>query len=148
MKKIIVLFALFAAMFFSGCNQNKVSINNQITDPNVIIENESIYNWLQLDKVNYFTRDDGLMEVEARFRNFSDSNKVLAYKINWMDKNGFIEKTILSRWTITQVEERRALIIHGIAPSMKIKSFEIRLQEPTKDDGLRKDSYHNEYQGN
>lgn len=148
MKKIILLLAIFSALIFSGCNQNKVSVNNQITDPHVLIENESIYNWLQLERVNYFTREDGLMEVEARFRNFSNLNKVLAYKISWMDKNGFVEKTILSKWTITKVEERRGLIIHGIAPSMKIKKFEIRLQEPTKDDNLRKDSYHNEYQGN
>lgn len=148
MKKVIFLFALFATIIFSGCNQNKVTLNNQISNPNVIIENESLYNWLKLEKVNYFTRKDGLMEVEARFRNFSNSNEVLAYKINWMDENGFIEKTILSKWTITKVEERRGLIIHGIAPSMKIKDFEIRLQEPTKDDSLRKDSYHNEYQGN
>ena len=148
MKKVLVLVAVIAVFIFSGCNQNRITVNNQISDPHVIIENESIYNWLQLEKVNYFTRKDDLMEVEARFRNFSDWNKVLAYKINWMDENGFVEKTILSKWTITEVEERRGFIIHGIAPSMKIKSFEIRLQEPTKDDKLRKDSYHNEYQGN
>jgi len=148
MKRIGIVFAIFAIFLFTGCNQNKVSIDNKITDPHVIIENPSIYNWLKLERVNYFTREDGLMEVEARFRNFSSSNKVLAYKVNWMDKNGFVQKTILSKWTITEVEERRGLIIHGIAPSMKVKDFEIRLQEPTKDDSLRKSSYHNEYQGN
>jgi len=139
---------MFIASVFLGCNQDRVTVNNQITDPHVIIENESIYDWLQLEKINYFTRKDGLIEVEARFRNFDNSNKIVAYKINWMDENGFIEKTILSRWAIAEVEERRTFVIHGISPSIKIKSFEIRLQEPTKDDSLRKDSYHKEYRGN
>ena len=148
MKKFLLLFAVLTTVIFTGCNQNRVAIDNTISDPHVIIENPSIYNWLKLERVNYFTREDGLMEVEVRFRNFTNSNKVLAYRINWMDKNGFVQKTILSKWTITEVEERRGLIIHGIAPSMKVKDFEVRLQEPTKDDSLRKSSYHNEYQGN
>lgn len=148
MKKISIVIAFLMAIFFTGCNQNQVTLNNQISDPHVIIENPSIYKWLQLERVNYFTREDGLMEVEAKFRNFSDDNQILSYRIDWMDANGFVQKTILSKWTVTEVEERRSLVIHGIAPSMKVKEFEIRLQEPTKDDSLRRDSYHYEYQGN
>lgn len=137
---------LIAVAMFAGCVQ-PVVINKTITDPHVIIENESIYDWLQFENVNYIQRDDGLIEVEAVFRNFTSNNKVLAYKIDWIDQNNFIQKSILSKWTIVKVEERRNLVIHGISPSMKVKDFRIRLQEPTDDDELRRDSYHYEYQG-
>lgn len=148
MKKKYVIFLVLVSVLFTACNQNQVNLNNKISDSHIIVENESLYNWLNLDAVNYFIRDDSLLEVEARFRNFTSSNKLLAYKIDWMDKNGFVQKSILSKWVIVKVEERRNLVIHGIAPSMKVKDFSIRLQEPTKDDNLRKDSYHREYQGN
>ncbi len=148
MKKLYVLFLILVSVLFTACNQNQVVLNNKISDSHIIVENESLYNWLNLDVVNYFMRKDSLLEVEARFRNFTSNNKLLAYKIDWMDDNGFIQKSILSKWIIVKVEERRNLVIHGIAPGIKVKSFRIRLQEPTKDDNLRKDSYHQEYQGN
>lgn len=147
-RKIFYLISFLAVFILTGCNQNRVSINNQISDPHVIVENPSLHKWLQLERVNYFERKDGLMEVEVKFRNFSDYNQLLSYRINWLDENGFVQKSILSRWVVSEVEERRSLVIHGIAPSIKVKSFEIRLQEPTKDDNLRRDSYHYEYQGN
>lgn len=147
MRAIKYLLLLASTIFLVGCTQNQVVINQNVSDPHVVIENPSIYEWLQFDDINYVTRNDGLMEVEAKFRNFTTNNKVLAYKIDWEDENGFVQKTLLSKWTITQVEERRNLIIHGISPSTKVKNFKIRIQEPTKDDNLRKDSYHYNYQG-
>ena len=149
MKYFLNTALLIISIFvFSGCNQKQVDINQKISDPHVIIENPSIYKWLQFDDVNYFKREDGLMEVEVRFRNFTNSNKIVSYKIDWMDENGFIQKSILSKWVIVEIEERRNLVIHGISPSTKIENFKIRLQEPTKDDRLKRDAYHYEYQRN
>ena len=147
MKVMKIAILAFFLAFFAGCTEQPQIVQN-ISDPHVVIENSKLYDWLQFDTINYVKRDDGLIEVEARFRNFSDYNQLVAYKIDWMDANGFVQKSLLSKWTITQVEERRNLVIHGIAPSMKIQDFKIRLQKPTADDNLRKDSYHREYQGN
>ena len=95
MKFIKSLLALALIMFFTGCTQNQPSINTKISDPHVIMENGSLDGWLEFQTVNYVTREDGLMEVEARFRNYSSFDKIVAYKINWMDKNNFIEKSII-----------------------------------------------------
>lgn len=146
MKKIsIFLITIISLVFFNGCAQ-QADIKPRVTDPHIIVENTSLYNWLDLEKVNYFKRDDGLLVVEAKFKNYSTFNHKVAYKIDWIDKNGFTEKSILSRWVVAEVEQRRALVIKGIAPSIKITDFEIRLQNPTSDDANRKDSYHSDYQ--
>ena len=148
MKKILFcsVIGIFSMLFITGCAQTQEDIKPRITDPHVIIENSSLYKWLELDRVNYFKREDGLLVVEAKFKNISSYNRDVAYKIDWLDKNGFVEKSILSRWIVATVEQQRALVIKGIAPSMKITNFQIKVQKPTSDDRNRKDSYHYEYQ--
>lgn len=147
-KRILLTSCLFVAALFTGCAQNQVDLNPRVTDSHVIIENPNLYDWLKLEKVNYFTRKDDLLVVEARLKNLSTFNKKVAYKIDWIDENGFTQKSILSKWVVAEVEERRDLIIQGISPSMKIKDFQIRIQVPTSDDSYRNDSYHNQYHGN
>lgn len=147
MKKILLSVLMTISFgFFTGCTQNQVDLTPRISDPHILVENPSLYGWLELERVNYFKREDGLIVVEARFKNLSQYNQKVAYKIDWMNKNGFIQKSILSRWIVSEVEQNRSFVIKGIAPSMKIKDFEIRVQEPTRDDRQRKDSYHNQYQ--
>lgn len=147
MKKLLLSFMVILSFsFFTGCVQTQVDLTPRISDPHIIVENPSLYKWLQLERVNYFERKDGLIVVEAKFKSLSQFNEKVAYKIDWMDENGFTQKSILSRWMVSEVEQRRSFIIRGIAPSIKIKDFEIKLQEPTSDDKKRKDSYHNQYQ--
>lgn len=138
------LLLLAIALFFVGCNQSP-TINQSFTDPHIRVENPSLYNWLKFDFVNYTIRKDGLLELEARFRNFSNYNKTIAYKIHYRDENGFTQKTLMSKWTFTEVESRRDLVIHGISPNAKSADFVIVLQEPTQDDKLREDAYHKRY---
>ncbi len=145
-KKNLSFIIILIFSFFTGCTQNQVDLTPRISDPHILIENQSLHDWLKLERVNYFKRKDDLLVVEVKFRNLSQSNERLAYKIDWIDENGFTQKSILSRWIISEVEQKRSFIIRGIAPSIKIKDFEIRLQKPSSDDRKRKDSYHNQYQ--
>ncbi len=146
MKQSIFISIAFLTLMFNGCNQGP-TITSQITDPHVLVENSSLYGWLNLETINYVKRSDEMLEFEASFRNISEWNRVLAYRIDWYDENGFSIKTILSKWTVVEVEQRRNLIIHGISPTNKTTNFKIRLQVPTSDDDLRKNNYHYEYQG-
>ena len=141
---MIVLLITITAL--SGCVQNQVDLKPRIIDSHIIIENSRLNDWLELEKVNYFKRKDSLLVVEARFKNLSSSNKNVAYKIDWIDENGFTQKSILSRWIVSEVEGNRSFVINGISPSVKVSDFEIRLQEASSDDKNRKNSYHSEYQ--
>jgi uncharacterized protein YcfL len=142
MKKIYLLLTLVSFVLFSGCAQKEL----EVSDPHIIVEDSSINGWLKLERVNHFKKPDGFLIVEAKFRNLSSSNKKVVYKIEWLNGSGFTERTILSKWMITEVEAKRGFTIRGISPSIRAEDFEIILQEPTEDDMKRKDSYHNEYQ--
>ncbi|MGJ0336115.1 DUF1425 domain-containing protein [Aliarcobacter cryaerophilus] len=147
MKKIVsLIICVFATFSLTACVQNQMDTKPRITDPHILVENSDLYDWLKLERVNYFKRKDDLLVVEAKFKNTTSFNKSVAYKIDWIDENGFTEKSILSRWIVTEVEDGRSFVINAISPSTKIKDFEIRLQIPTSDDKNRKDSYHSDYQ--
>lgn len=143
--KIFKYLLLCFALLFASCSTNQVNTQNSIKMDSHVKFNKDSLKWLNVDFVNYITRDDGLIEFQAIFTNTSSSNKLLSYKINWKDENGFIQKTIMSKWTKTLIESGRNLSIRGISPSIKSKDFEIILQETTKDDEKRNDSYHKQY---
>ncbi len=146
MRKISLLLIVAFFTLFSGCSNQPIVVDHQLSDPHVRYENPRLYKWLKFDFINYIQRDDGMLEFEARFINTSKFNKSLAYKVNWKNANGFIQKTLMSRWVFAEVETTRSFVVHGISPNPKSKDFEIILQEPTKDDALRKDSYRSTYQ--
>lgn len=145
MRKMSLLLISASIFFLAGCANNTATINQGLSDPHIRFENPYLHKWLKFEFVNYVQRKDGLLEFEARFVNYSSVNKTLAYKINWKNENGFVQKTLMSRWVFAEVEAKRSLVIHGISPNSKSSDFEVILQEPTKDDNLRKDSYHKRY---
>lgn len=135
---------LVAMLVFAGCSQKNTAQNAPKTDLH-IIQSPNLHKWLRLDDINYVKRADNLIQFEAYFTNTSSSNKLVSYKVEWKDENGFRQKTIMSKWTKTLVESGRSLNIGGISPSDKSSDFVIILQEPTKDDNKREDSYHKRY---
>ncbi len=145
MKKFSLLLAMASFLLFSGCTQQPQVTNPGLTDPHVRYESPRLHNWLKFNFINYIQRKDGLREFEAQFVNNSPYNKTLTYKVQWKNENGFVQKTLMSRWIRTEVEAKRSLVIHGISPNAKSSDFVILLQEPSRDDALRKDAYRNRY---
>ncbi len=143
MKKVYLLIGILSLVFFSGCAQKKLEV---VSDSHIVIEDSSLDGWLKLERVSHLKRHDGFILVEAKFRNLLSSNKKVVYKVEWLDRNGFSETTILSKWKIAEVEAKRGFTIRAISPSIRAQDFVIKLQEPTQDDMKRKDSYNFEYQ--
>ncbi|WP_375724819.1 YcfL family protein [Arcobacter sp. KX21116] len=146
MKKIYLIITIISVMLFSGCAQKEVKVEPKISDDSHIVIDKALDSWLKLEKLNYFQKSDGFWVVQARFKNTTYMNRNVAYKIDWIDKNGFIVKTILSKWKKATVEENRDFTINGVSPSNQIKDFVIRVQDTSRDDEQRKDSSHYEYQ--
>lgn len=124
MNVIRVTILFFVTFIFIGCaNQKQIDVSN--INPKVILEDDSLNSWLEINSVNYFKREDGLLNVQASFKNTSSFNKKILYKIQWLDENNFVEKTLLSRWTFKELAKEGAFLINGISPSSKTKDFRI-----------------------
>ena len=134
MKNIILkLLVVFIATFFVGCVQYQNNLDLIKKQKHIILEDDNISNWLAFEKLNYYTKEDGLMLVEAKFTNTTKVDNKILYKIDWFDKNGFTIKTILSRWNEFEVQPKQSLVIKGISPSIDVSNFEIRLQKPAEE---------------
>lgn len=153
MRKIWFLSLVFAVLFL-GCAPQQpkneeisktTSSKNFINNSHIKVISPKINDWLKMEFLNYTKKDDGLLEFEANFINLANANRLVSYKIIWKDKNGFTQKSIMSKWVKTLVEAGRVLSIHAISPNDKSVDFEIILQEPTKDDKNRDDSSHKKY---
>ena len=139
-KSIFLALALaLAGLFvFAGCAAKK------LTDEHIEIGGD-VPDWLAFNYVNHVARTDGLLEFEARFKNKTNKDQILSYKVIWFNENGMTEKNILSRGVSTVVEAGRYLTIHGVAPSVSVKDFRVEIGDQSDGDKKRLDSYHNRY---
>ena len=138
MKKFLIFF--LSIFLLSGCVK-------KVKDPNFSVEDSEIYDSLEVVSEAKRIKDDGLTEIEVIFKNYTDSNEKIAYKVDWFDKDGFSIDTIMSKWKVIEVEAKRNMIIHAISPSIKATEYKIRMQYPSEDDEFRNNSAQYEYQG-
>lgn len=135
-----LLLVLFCLVAFSGCV-------SKVKDPNFIVEDSDIYDTLEFVNMAKRTKDDGLTEIQAVFKNYTKSNEKFAYRVDWFDEDGFVIDSIMSKWKVVEVEAKRNLVINALSPSIKAKDYKIRMQFISNDDKLRNNSAIYEYQG-
>ncbi|CZE47643.1 YcfL family protein [Campylobacter geochelonis] len=142
MKKYI--FSALAVLLLAGCG---ISPTERLAQHNVIIEDEDIMDDFDLVSVVSKTRDDGLSQAQAVLKNNTKKNQMIAYRVDWIDKDGFVKDTILSKWKVVQVEAKRDVVLNAISPSIDTVDFKIRVNYPSKDDKIRNNPAYYEYQG-
>ena len=138
MKKFLIF--LLSVFLLSGCVK-------KVKDPNFTVEDSGIYDSLEVVSEAKRVKDDGFTEIEVIFKNYTDSNEKIAYKIDWFDKDGFSVDTIMSKWKVIEVEAKRNMVIHAISPSVRATEYKIRMQFPSEDDEFRNNPAQFEYQG-
>ena len=138
MKKFFIF--LLSVFLLAGCVK-------KVKDPNFSVEDSGIYDSLEVVSEAKRIKDDGLTEIEVIFKNYTDSNEKIAYKVDWFDKDGFSIDTIMSKWKVIEVEANRNMVIHAISPSIKATEYKIRMQFPSEDDEFRNNPVQFEYQG-
>lgn len=143
MKKYLLI--AVAGIVFLGCG---ISPSQRLKEHNIIVEDKSIMDDFKIVSVVSKDRDDGLKETQAVLKNDTNKNQLISYKIDWLDKDGFVRESILSKWKTVNVEAKKDVIIGGISPSINASEFKIRINYPTKYDKKRVNPANYEYQGN
>lgn len=142
MKKYLL--SAIAGIVFLGCG---ISPTERLKEHNIIVEDESIMDDFKIVSVVSKDRDDGLKEAQAVLKNSTNKNRLISYRVDWLDKDGFVRESLLSNWKTVNVEAKRDAVIGGISPSVNASDFKIRINYPTKDDKKRINPVNYEYQG-
>ncbi len=133
-KKVLLYSILTCStILFSGCVnklQQDQNVSNTYEKSKIIFQSNEIQNWLILEDLIYKKREDGLTQIEARFFNKNSFDDKVAYRIDWLDKDGFTISSLLSKWEVKEVYGNANLIIQAISPSIKAVDFSIKLRNP------------------
>ena len=86
-------------------------------------------NEISITDVKGLINTGGLMEVQLAGVNNTSSYKKLEYRIEWLDNNGFLIETIMSRWTDFPAYGNSEFGFKAVAPSTDATDFRIKIRE-------------------
>ncbi len=98
-------------------------------DPRVKIIDDFLTASIEIKNVTTRVNSSGFMEAQVIGNNKTSSYKKLEYKIEWMDEDGFIIPSILSRWTSFPAYENAPFNFKSVAPRTNAMDFKILLRK-------------------
>ena len=115
--KLLPVLALTAALFLSACGGKQADVPYEL-------RTDDLPSAIELSEPIYVTDSNGLIRIEMLLDNDSNTNYTLRYRVQWVDEQGFVIPTVMSRWETTVVQARQTQRIFSIAPSPKaVKAF-------------------------
>lgn len=98
-------------------------------DPRVIIIDNFLASDISISNVSSMINSGGLLVIQVTGVNQTTSYKKLEYKIEWIDQNGFVIPTILSRWTEFPAFENTGFRFKAVAPKTTATDFRILIRK-------------------
>lgn len=72
--------------------------------------------------------DNGYLEFEIIF--YSDSAKDVVYKVDWLDKDGFILRDVLSEdYQALRIPARQKVVLRKLAADVRAQDFRIEIRK-------------------
>lgn len=126
MKATFLIF-FSVLMLVSGCANTQPKSNiAQVTD-------RCITDTISITDIKGKKQSDGFMKTQIIGQNISDSYQKLEYKIVWLDRDGFVIKTILSKWRETSADANQPFYITNISPNTKADDFRLYIRQNNKE---------------
>ena len=126
-----LFFVLFVCSVMAGCaglGPGKVPFN----DPRVTVVGALIRPEIKVTGLNTRINSGNFMEVQVTGVNKASGYRNLEYKIDWIDRDGFAIKTILSRWTMFPAYASSTFSFAGVAPKTSASDFRITIRKKEK----------------
>ena len=98
-------------------------------DSRVTIIDNFLVSDISISNVSSLINSGGFLEIQVSGINQTASYKKLDYKIEWIDQNGFVIPTILSRWTEFPAFENTEFRFKAVAPKTTATDFRILIKK-------------------
>lgn len=118
--EILILLSVF---LIAGC------VTARPVDPRVKVIDNYLASDISISNVLSATNSGRLLEVQVTGVNKTALYKKLEYKIEWLDQNGFVISTILSRWTEFPAFENAEFRFKAVAPKTTATDFRILIRK-------------------
>ena len=125
MKTIVTLLSIL--LFITGCVASQPKNNiAQVTD-------KCLTSTLFISDIKGKKQADGFMKTQIVGKNTSSSYQRLEYKIVWLDRDGFVIKSILSNWREVSADANQPFYITNISPNTKADDFRLYIKQNNKE---------------
>ena len=130
----IKLSITIAALLFFGCASTSepkpaTGVAQVVEDTPPNASNECRYGDLSIEEILDKTLDNGLLKVQINGLNKSNTYYQLEYRIVWLDKDGFVIKSLLSKWQSAPAYASSPFYVNAIAPSPKAKKYRVYIRK-------------------
>lgn len=116
-----ILAEVFALLFLFGCVTNK-------TDSRIHYVDASLRHSIEITQTSLRVGEGGFLELQLDGRNGGNRDVRMDYLIEWLDDDGFVIKSVSSRWTPLFVGRNTGFNIHQVAPGGKACDFRIQFR--------------------
>jgi uncharacterized protein YcfL len=99
--------------------------NSIITRPIGAVVSFLIGQNIKVENVKEARTPEGFLEVQVNGRNESAFKKVFEYRTEWLDANGMIIDSVMSKWMTVSVPANSDFSFKVIAPSPKAANYRI-----------------------
>lgn len=123
LQKQTVLIFFLSLFFLSGC------VTVRPVDPRVRIIDNFLASDISITQVSSVRDKGGLLEIQVTGVNNTSYYKKLQYRIEWLDQNGLVIPTILSRWTGFPAFENTEFRFKAVAPKPTATDFRILIRK-------------------
>ncbi|TVP61022.1 MAG: DUF1425 domain-containing protein [Halomonadaceae bacterium] len=96
--------------------------------PDEVVLAPSLTGLVQIETLTE-SNDNGLLRVKITGRNMIDRVLTMDYQFDWLDKDGQMVDSVLSRKTRFTADRLRYFTIDGIAPSADVVSYRLYIDE-------------------
>jgi len=110
-------------LLLTGC------VTTRPVDPRITIIDTFLTTDITITDVSSIVNNGGLIEIQVTGTNQTSFYKKFEYKINWLDQNGLIIPTILSRWTMFPAYEKSEFRFKAVAPKTTATDFRILIRK-------------------
>jgi uncharacterized protein YcfL len=110
-----VFLTLSVLFFLAGCADKSY----------VKFVDNSIGNYIEIQKINKRVRPNGFIEIEVVGENSTKYSKLFRYRVTWEDKDGFEIPSISSNWREFSAQKNAQFRISVIAPNKKAVIYQL-----------------------
>lgn len=135
MQKKVLLLAL--ALLFVGCASKEVASSDSkaqiVEDRPPNSDSSCKYGDLSIEEIIDKRADSGLLKVQIKGINRSDRYYQLQYRVVWLDRDGFVIPSLLSKWQSAPAYASSPFYVNAIAPSPKAKRYRVYIRKNQKE---------------
>lgn len=103
----------------------------QVVEDDRVVPDTMLARKIQLVQVKEVRTAAGLLQIQAELFNKSNRSEDVNYRFEWVDQDGLIIDTILSRWSRLTLTVGESVMVRALAPTPNAVDFRLKLVRPS-----------------